>query len=139
MEGHVGIYVGEGKVIEATKAWEDKVVMSDISNTGVRSYHGKKVKKWISHGFLPYVEYNTYDGELPKLPKRGYFKLNDKGIEVKKLQKFLNWALDIKLDVDGIYGNNTKKAVKDFQKINSIKVDGLFGTDSLKKAKEYIK
>lgn len=84
-------------------------------------------------------EKSGYSKEFPKLPTRGYFKKGDKGTEVKKLQSFLNWSLDIKLSVDGIIGNKTINAVKDFQKLVKITRDGKFGKTSLKKAKEFKK
>lgn len=83
---------------------------------------------------------SSYSGELPKLPSRGYFKKGDKGEEVKKLQLFLNWCLDIKLQTDGSYGPITKDAVVRFEKlVNNPKKTGLFGKQDLAKAKIYKK
>ena len=76
-----------------------------------------------------------YSGVFPKLPTRGYFKLGDNSIQVKNLQKFLNWYGNYKLVVDGDIGEKTITAVKKFQKSNGLKVDGLFGKSSLAKAK----
>lgn len=84
-------------------------------------------------------EKSGYSKEFPKLPSRGYFKKNDKGTEVKKLQAFLNWALDLKLSCDGILGAKSQEAIKQFQKKVGIKADGLFGKSSLAKAKEFKK
>lgn len=72
---------------------------------------------------------------------RSYIKKGDEGNNIKNLQKFLNWALDLKLKVDGIYGDNTEKAVKEFQtKVFSKKeADGLFGKKSLEAAKNFDK
>lgn len=78
----------------------------------------------------------TYSGKFPKLPIRGYFKVGDKGTQVKNLQKFLNWYGNYKLDCDGILGSLTFKAVLDFQKKEKLEKDGLFGKNCLKKAKE---
>ena len=79
----------------------------------------------------------TYSGKFPKLPKRGYFKKGDKGKQVKRLQKFLNWYGHYNLKITGKYGSRTIKAVKKFQKATgSKKVDGKFGKRSLKKAKK---
>ncbi len=80
-----------------------------------------------------------YNGELPKLPQRGYFVNGDRGEDVKKLQQFLNWALNTNLDVDGIVGFKTLNAVLDFQKLVNIKEDKFFGKDTLNKAKNYHK
>lgn len=76
-----------------------------------------------------------YSGVFPKLPTRGYFKLGDNSVQVKNLQKFLNWYGGYKLVVDGDIGEKTITAVKKFQKSNGLKVDGLFGKSSLAKAK----
>lgn len=84
-------------------------------------------------------EKSGYSKEFPKLPSRGYFKKNDKGTEVKKLQAFLNWSLGLKLVCDGILGAKSQEAIKQFQKKVGIKADGLFGKSSLAKAKEFKK
>lgn len=84
-------------------------------------------------------EKKTYTGTFPTLPSRGYFKKGDTGTQVKNLQKFLNWANDCKLSVDGVIGNNTISQVKAFQKKVNLTQDGLFGKTSLSKAKSYKK
>lgn len=52
-----------------------------------------------------------------------------KGSEVKKLQEELN-KQGYKLDVDGIYGNKTQSAVKDYQSKNGLSVDGIAGVQT---------
>lgn len=131
------------------KGWACDFYISGVSASTLMSY----VKK------LPYFRYtynvsgnvihyditppttggNTYTGTFPTLPSRGYFKKGDTGTQVKNLQNFLNWALNLKLGVDGIIGNATINAVKQFQKEVKIYVDGLFGKDCLSKAKTYTK
>lgn len=76
-----------------------------------------------------------YSGNFPVLPAKGYIKIGDVGTNVKRLQKFLNWALNIKLDTDGVFGVNTLEAVLDFQRKYWLVVDGEFGVNSLAKAK----
>lgn len=82
---------------------------------------------------------NTYTGMFPTLPTRGWFQSGDKGEQVKNLQKFLNWAIDAKLDVDGIVGTKTLNAVATFQKKVGLKSDMFFGKDTLAKAKSFTK
>lgn len=88
---------------------------------------------------LPYAKAKPrkYTGSLPKLPKRSYFRQGDKGAEVKKLQKFLNWYGNYKLAVDGIYGYNTGQAVRRFEAAHGLTIDGEFGKQCLTKAKAY--
>lgn len=76
-----------------------------------------------------------YTGTFPALGKKGYLSKGDKGINVERLQKFLNWCINAKLAVDGSFGPATVKAVKKFQKKYGLTVDGSFGPASLKKAK----
>lgn len=73
---------------------------------------------------------------LPTLPKRGYFQKGDKGINVKRLQNFLNWYGGYGLAVDGILGSATEHGIIKFQKSRKIKADGLFGKKSLAEAKK---
>lgn len=59
MKGHVGIYVGDGNVIEATAGWNTwKVIKTQVDNKGNRTYNGQGGSNpWLKHGFLPYVNY----------------------------------------------------------------------------------
>lgn len=90
---------------------------------------GSKVKK-------------KYSGLWPKLPNRGYFKLGD-GYKtltqykksLKRIQRFLNWAMDAKLKVDGEYGPKTQAAVLAFQKKYGVKATSQWGKLTLAKAK----
>jgi hypothetical protein len=54
-------------------------------------------------------------------------KKKSKGKNVKLLQKFL------KIPVDGDFGSDTEKAVKQWQKLNGLKVDGKVGRETIKK------
>ena len=76
-----------------------------------------------------------YTGTFPKLPARGYFKKGDSGMQVKYLQKLLNWALGTSLKADGSCGTKTISAVIDFQLKYNLKDDGMFGKKCLAKAK----
>ena len=78
---------------------------------------------------------SPYHGAFPKLPHRGWFSSGDKGEEVKKLQRFLNWYGGYGLVVDGIVGRKTIDAVRQYQGREKLKVDGAFGAESLKRAK----
>lgn len=84
----------------------------------------------------PKPEKQGYHGEFPILPKRGWFASGDKGEQVKRLQRFLNWYGE-NLKVDGEVGRLTINAVRDFQQNenNGLKVDGAFGKESLARAK----
>lgn len=83
----------------------------------------------------PYTPTTPYTGGLPK----GVVKKGTKGTDAMQVQKFLNWVLNAKLDVDGIAGDQTCKAIRKYQKQYGLKVDGIFGTQSKRKAEAIIK
>ena len=58
---------------------------------------------------------------------------------VKKLQQLLNQTGKFQLEEDGLFGVNTQKAVKTYQKANNLTVDGIVGQqtwESLTKTRE---
>lgn len=57
IDGHVGVYVGDGYAIECTTGWDDKVqktVVTNIKKAGT----GEHGRKWTKHGKLPWVDYS---------------------------------------------------------------------------------
>lgn len=127
----------------------------DLKNRGYKYYfdEGYKPYKSCNKSFYKYFgikKESNYNGKYPTLPKRGYFyakkniftkkyKIVDTGEEVEKLQRLLNWALNINLKADGKLGEETSNAIIQFQILFNLKVDGKFGKKSLTKAKEIVK
>ena len=83
----------------------------------------------------PPVPKDKYHGTLPQLPHRGWFSSGDKGEQVERLQRFLNWYGQYGLVVDGEVGRKTINAVKMYQGREKLKVDGGFGPECLARAK----
>ena len=65
MTGHVGVYIGTGKVIECTAAWDNQVMITECTNVGINT--GLKHKRrWLTHGKLPFIEYElTTESDVP--------------------------------------------------------------------------
>ena len=61
---HIGIYIGGGKVAEATPAWEDGVQISACVNMGAIS--GLNSRKWDKHGKLKFIEYEGANELIPE-------------------------------------------------------------------------
>lgn len=57
IDGHVGVYVGEGKVVECTPKWENDVQISNLGNDS--KYKTGHYRIWKKHGRLPYITYVT--------------------------------------------------------------------------------
>ena len=47
----------------------------------------------------------------------------------------MNWYGNYGLKIDGLFGSDTEKAVKAFQRATGLTIDGIFGSKSLIKAK----
>lgn len=136
--GHVGMYVGSGKVIESAN-----VRVGVIKST---------FKGWSHWGLLDWMAFDlpidqgapSYtEGELdypgdhtgpkpgdnpypPNLPLQ--VGLGSTGSAVTQLQQVLNAkGADPKLVVDGVFGPLTLAAVKAYQKANALPVDGIVG------------
>ncbi len=58
MDGHIGVYVGGGMVVEATPKWKGGGQYSTCANVSQKLVPGTAgSRKWTKHGKLPWVEY----------------------------------------------------------------------------------
>lgn len=53
MEGHIGVYIGDGLAVECTPKWDNKVQLTACN----QSINGYNRRNWTKHGKLPYIEY----------------------------------------------------------------------------------
>jgi len=157
MPGHIGIYIGNGEVIECTPKWSGNVQVSNCWN--VKTISGMNGRKWTSHGKLPYIEYDANTTIVEEAAKIGYSTLRNGSTaksEIEILQTALNTQLksgNIKsshfptrlgsgtnvtsatisdiisngLIVDGGFGNKTETAVRAYQAYAGIGIDGAIG------------
>ena len=118
-DGHIGVYIGDGYVIEA-KGHASGVVQTRL-----------KERPWTDWGKLDYITYlediKLVDIQMPVL-KKGMKGLQ----EIKTLQTLLNakgfkGADGKELTVDGSFGSNTDFALRAFQQAVGLEVDGSCG------------
>lgn len=135
LEGHWGVYVGDGLAVECTNhsGWKSGVQVTAVWNIGKKNgYHGRY---WTKHGKLPWV---GYSGEADKIEPETIalgdrtIKKGTKGADVKELQETLmklGYALP-KYGADGECGTETVAAIKLFQTDQGLEADGKFGPTS---------
>lgn len=81
--GHIGIYVGEGLVIECTPksgtGWTNNVQISGLGNLPFNKTYSSKKRTWKKHGKLPWITYldecpwtKTEDGQVVELKGKAY-------------------------------------------------------------------
>lgn len=56
MDGHIGVYIGDGKVVESTSKWTAEVLISSLGNLGYKSAY---TRTWTKHGKLPWIDYSV--------------------------------------------------------------------------------
>lgn len=100
MEGHIGVYVGDGLAVECTPRWDNKVQITACN----RSVSGYNRRNWTKHGRLPYVTYTQQtapsepstpsapsssfkEGDLVKITGTKYYS----GKTIPKWVKAKNW------------------------------------------------
>lgn len=93
----------------------------------LRKYYGENIE---------IIKINNIEGILNNFTRQ--LCLGDRGEDVRLLQKHLNFIGKkyegiTPLDEDGIFGENTEKAVKDFQRIFNLKIDGIVGENTWNK------
>ena len=123
--GHIGLYIGGGKVIEA-QGTQAGVVVSDVT-----------LKKWTYWGELKGVDYSGTETpsqpdpapEDPKNDEKPTLRNGDRGEWVTLAQtKLINKGYSCgTTGADGIFGKNTESAVKQFQTDSGLLADGIIG------------
>lgn len=67
MDGHCGVYVGDGYVVEATPIWKDGVQRTKLNQ-----------RVWTHHGKLPWIDYTEESPTLDnKIPSEWFRYIND--------------------------------------------------------------
>ena len=91
MDGHVGIYIGDGLSVECTPRWDNKVQITACNFKKA----GYNLRTWTKHGKLPYIKYVATPKPEPTpeptptpAPAPAKYKVNDivyyKGSKVYK-------------------------------------------------------
>lgn len=100
MPGHVGIYIGNGEVIECTAAWDRKVLKSSIDSTGRRSKNGSCVGYWIRHGKLNYIDYSK--NKINNVDTKENIYVVKKGDTLSKIAKKFGTTVDAIVKMNNI-------------------------------------
>lgn len=143
MKGHMGIYIGNGVVIESTAAKYDgkngKIYKTYFKENG-KGCDGKRATwtKWFKSPYLTYDEPKQEETSKTTsdnfLGSRGYLKLGDKGDNVAKIANFMYLtfpAYTSKNALGNYYGKYIQASIKEFQKRTGLEQDGCVGPKTL--------
>jgi peptidoglycan hydrolase-like protein with peptidoglycan-binding domain len=132
LNGHIGVYIGDGLVVECTPAWQNKVQITACGNIGSKS--GYNTRTWTSHGKSKFIDYNSSEDEKIKeyLAPRGYLGKGDNSYKIKDI---CDWFSKNRI-VGEYFGEYLEAIVKVYQKqAGKDKVgepDGYIGPRTLK-------
>ncbi len=125
MDGHVGVYIGDGLAVECTPAWKNGVQITAVKNIG--SKKGYSGRTWIKHGKLPWIGYEKKEARKTVSIEMEILKRGSEGEHVKTLQRLLD-ALGYKPgSIDGSFGPKTENTVRAFQEDFYLDIDGSVG------------
>ena len=116
-DGHVGVYIGSGEVIEC-RSRKYGVVKTKL-----------KDRPWENWGYCPYINYETQQVITVALP------VLRKGVK-SEVVRTMQWLLirngyDMEgHGADGSFGGATKRALEKFQTENGLAVTGVCGADT---------
>lgn len=130
LQGHIGIYIGDGLAVECTPKWADGVQITACNC----KKEGYNTRTWEKHGKLPYVSYDGYslarlqrevglvmEGQtLPTLSERS----NRVHILVCLAQKRLATLGYADFAADGVFGPLTRAAVEGYQRDKGCSLTG---------------
>ncbi len=121
--GHIGIYEGKGKVLEF-RGTDYGCVRTELAGRGF-NYWGKL--KDVDYGDAKIEPVWT----VTRLLK--YTRPMLRGDDVKELQTRLTAAGFACGKIDGVFGQKTQAAVKEYQKAKKLTVDGIAGKNTVTK------
>jgi hypothetical protein len=124
--GHIGVYIGNGKVIEAA-GYKVGVVESDLNKP---ANNGKAWQYWGKLKDIDYIIPENKSFVLTRILKKKVIHM--KGADVVELQEALNNLGFACGKVDGDFGDKTDLAVKAFQKSKKLVADGEVGAQTAK-------
>ena len=142
MEGHIGVYIGDGLAVECSPAWKNGVQIT-ACNCNKKGYNRRN---WTKHGKLPYIEYVKETAQPAKsktdsfFPAHGYFKKGDTHENVGKIASFMRKnfpAYTSEKALGNYYGDYIIKSIKEFQRRTGLTPDGCTGPLTLAMLEKY--
>lgn len=103
MNGHIGIYCGDGVVVESSPRWENGIQRTYPKGCPIPNNHHLNQRQWTKCGYLKWVDYQT-TSDLTQVAKdviNGKYgngkeridKLTKAGYNYKEVQKIVNSLL----------------------------------------------
>ena len=125
---HVAIYIGNGKIAEASGGDDNKIHSKRWNNSIA-------IKTLTDSRYRGFPRVHRFTGKVNTTMS---IRHGEVSIRVARWQAFLNWWFDLNLKTDGRFGDETLKWTKKFQReqLGKDKDTGVIGSNTLKAAKK---
>ena len=145
MKGHMGIYIGNGEVIESTAAKFDGVHGKIYKTYFKGNHNGYKRATWTHWFKSPNLKYDNVqvtpvESTTSFFGNKGYFSYGDVSDNIAKIADFMYKvfpAYTNKKALGNYYGPYIQASIKEFQKRTGLEADGCVGPITLKTLKQY--
>lgn len=67
VKDHIGVYVGQGRVVECTPKWSNDVQITYLGN--IPEFKRDKYRVWSLHAKIPYITYEPPENNAPDTPQ----------------------------------------------------------------------
>lgn len=106
LKGHIGVYIGDGLVVEATPIWQDGVQITSL-NVPRKGYN---YRKWTCWGTLPFIDYSEEEDEMFSYEDfKKYMAQYEEELAKKPADKYaqeaLKWAKENGISIGDEKGN----------------------------------
>lgn len=138
IDGHCGLYAGDGLAIECTSRWNNGVQITAVGNMGEK--YGYENRTWAKHGKLPYIIYTEESKTEPSPAPNGKiitisFDTLRQGerrgdAQIVTVQRILKMMGHYTMNIDGSFGPGMLTAVKAFQAAKGLDADGIIGINT---------
>lgn len=89
LEGHIGVYIGDGLAVECTPRWANRVQVT-ACNCTKNGYHRRD---WTKHGKLPYIAYESIpNNQHPSAPLKAGDLVRITGTKYYNGKTIPNWV-----------------------------------------------
>lgn len=98
LSGHIGVYIGNGQVVECTPIWKDGVQITNLNQ-----------RNWVKHGKLPYITYEETTVEIkqePQTSNAGTIYTVVAGDTLTKIANQFGTTIDAIANANGIKNKN---------------------------------
>ena len=95
LSGHIGVYIGNGQVVECTPIWKDGVQITNLNQ-----------RNWTKHGKLPYVTYTGVAEPTTKPVTEDTIYIIQPGDNLTKIAKKFGSTIEAIANANGIKNKN---------------------------------